>query len=142
MDVATISMPEDEADKHYREYLEVAKTRKEKYLDDLKKVYYALKKGKKVIDIYEAFKVTGVNDAGEPKLAISLADKKIVLFKKEIRGGGMFTDENGQSWRERVVDVRLPAETFTPWAKKDGTIATQSWEIERRDIETKVPLIP
>ena len=140
MDVATVSMPEDEADKHYREYLEVVKTHKEKYLDDLKKVYYALKKGKKIIDIYEAFKKTGANEAGEPKLAISQADKKFVTFRKEIRGGGMFADEAG--WQEKAVYVRLPAETFANWKDKDGNVAQQSYLIARKDIRTKVPLIP
>jgi hypothetical protein len=42
-------MPKAEAERHYKEYLETIKTRKEKYLEDLKQVYYHLSKGHKVL---------------------------------------------------------------------------------------------
>jgi len=140
MDVATVSMPEDEAEVVYKGYLEVVKTRKEKYLEDLKKVYYALSNGKKVIDIYEAFKKTGVGVDGNPKLAISPANERAVRFHKENRGGGMFTrDEDFH--QELVVDVRLPSQTFPEWEtdKQDG----RTWiSIKNQEISTNVPFIP
>src|SRR3990167_4980305 len=111
MDITTISMPEDEAEEIYKQYLEVVKTRKEKYLDDLKKVYHALKEGKKVIDIYEAFKKTGIKEDGNPKLAISPANERQVMFHKENQGAGLFTEQS--RWiNEKVIDVRLPGQTF------------------------------
>ena len=91
MDVTTISMPKKEAEKAYGEYLAIVKTRKEGYVKDLKKVYHALKEGKKVIDIYDAFKDTGVNEEGDPKLAIAIASEKSVFFFKEDSGAGIFS---------------------------------------------------
>ncbi len=139
MDVKTISMSESEAGEKYQEYLEAVKTRKEGYLKDLKKVYHALKQGKKVIDIYEAFKNTGVNEEGDPKLAISMADKSEVFFFKEDGGAGIFSKNK---WRdEYVVDVRLPGDTFPRWKmRKDPTFDRRI--IRREKITTKVPIVP
>ncbi len=143
MDVKTVSMPESEAEKHYKEYLEVVKTRKEKHLEDLKKVYKALKDGKKIIDIYDAFKKTGVGEDGSPKLAITQAHRKQAGFRKEAGGGGIFSSRTtGWNWQERVIDVRLPAETFPEWKDKKGEVPNYASEIERRDIVTKAPIVP
>ena len=139
MDVKTVSIPESEAEKIYKEYLAVVKVRKEKHLDDLKKVYKALKDGKKIIDIYDAFKNTGDGEDGNPKLAIAQANKKEVQFNKEVRGGGIFSDGG---WKELVVDVRLPAETFPEWKDEKGEIAGANYEIEDRSVITKAPISP
>lgn len=140
MDIATVSMPENEAEEVYRQYLKVVKTRKEKYLEDLKKVYHALKEGKKIIDIYEAFKKTGIKEDGNPKLAISPANERTVVFVKEAGGAGLFT-ENGRWVNEKVVDVRLPSQTFPEWETEK--VEGRSWEnIKDEKIVTNVPLIP
>lgn len=139
MDVTTISMSEEDADQKYQEYLEAVKTRKEKYLEDLKKVYHALKNGKKVIDIFKAFKDTGVNENGDPKLAICLANGNETRFEKERGGAGWFRPSG--TWRESVSDVRLPADTFPEW---NGEVVpgTQYRRISRSTLYTKVPLVP
>ena len=139
MDVATISMSEKEAGEKYKEYLEAVKTSKEKYVEDLKKVYHALKEGKKVIDIYEAFKKTGVNDEGDPKLAISVANLKSVFFFKEDGGAGIFSKDKWTN--EYVVDVRLPGDIFPRW-KMVKSPHGGSRDIKRRRITTKVPIVP
>ncbi|MCK5019117.1 MAG: hypothetical protein KAS32_18800 [Candidatus Peribacteraceae bacterium] len=142
MDVATISMPKKEAEKAYKEYLAIVKTRKEEYVEDLKKVYHALKEGKKVIDIYDAFKKTGVNEEGDPKLAIAMADKKEVWFFKEDGGAGIFSKDK---WRdEYVVDVRLPGDTFPRWKMIKSPHAYMKGErvIKRQKITTKIPIVP
>ena len=140
MDVTTVSMPEEEAEVVYKQYLEVVKTRKEKYLEDLKKVYLALKQGKQIIDIYEAFKKTGVKEDGNPKLAISPAHQKTVQFKKETGGAGLFSEN--KNWHQEVmIDVRLPGDTFPAWATEK--IENQTWSrIKNERIVTNVPLIP
>lgn len=139
MKVTTVSMVEKEAKEVYESYREVVKTRKEKYLKELKKVYHALKLGKKVIDIYDAFKDTGIGEDGNPKLAIAQAHKKEIFFRKEVRGGGIFNDGG---WKELVVDVRLPAETFAEWKNEKGKVATGGFDIANKEISTKVPIIP
>lgn len=134
-------MEEDDAEKAYKDYLAITKTRKEKYLEDLKKVYYALKNGKKVIDIFAAFKNTGVTETGDPKLAIAPANCKTILFKKESGGAGWFA-HNNSGWRESNIDVRLPGNTFPEWKLINPKERSVAWNLERRDITTKVPIIP
>jgi len=147
MDVKTIALPSEEAEEKYKEYLKAVKTRKEKYVEDLKKVYYALKEGRQVIDIYEAFKKTGVDETGDPKLAISVANEKSVFFFKEDGGAGIFSDNTGKD--ERVVDVRLPGDTFPRWKmmkNPNANAVENGWQpsriIRRRKITTKVPVVP
>ena len=143
MDVKTISMPKEEAKKAYKEYLAIVKTRKEEYVEDLKKVYHALKEGKKVIDIFAAFRDTGNNEEGDPNLAISVASEKSVFFFKEDDGAGIFTRK---SWRssynpeELVADVRLPGDTFPRWKMMKDNSGGRS--IKRQKITTKVPVVP
>lgn len=55
MNTPTLTISKEEAKKYYEEYLEAVKARKEnaeKYLDDLKQVYYHLSKGHRVLDIF------------------------------------------------------------------------------------------
>lgn len=142
----TITMPRKQAKMFYQDYLGAVKTRKEGYIKDLKQVYYHLSKGNKVLDIYEVFKKSGVNKAGEPKLAIALADVRSVEFRKLELGAGNFTSK-GSRWQSYVSDVALPAKTFPNW--KRGMVE-QNWgnppkkELEtiRKEISTKVPIVP
>ena len=131
-------MSKTEAGKHYKEYLEAVKTRKEKHLKDLKQVYFALKKGNKILDIYDAFKNTGVDEEQRPKLAIARADLKIIKFRKEDGGAGYFSDETG--WQTKVTDVILPGETFPNWEIE--VVNSNYRRIKDRDMETTVPVIP
>ncbi len=141
--VKTVSMPKDEAEKAYKEYLAIVRTRKEEYVDDLKKVYHALKEGKKVIDIYDAFKKTGVDETGDPKLAIAVANEKSVFFYKEDNGAGIFSKS---SWgnQEYVVDVRLPSDTFGRWKmiKSPHSYMKGQRVVKRQKITTKIPIVP
>lgn len=137
MDIATISMPENDADEIYQTYLEAVKTRKEKYLEDLKKVYHALKNGKKVVDIFEAFKITGINEKNEPKLAIAPANLKTVFFFKQSNGAGMFAKENSRWSRDSVGNVELPNATFGEhWASDEKN------NILNDNLQTNVPMVP
>jgi len=138
-DTPTITIPKEQAKSLYQDYLEVVKTRKEKYLKELKQVYYHLSKGKKVLDIYEVFKKSGVNKDGEPKLAIALANEKRVEFEKRELGSGRFITGTGKFW------VELPTGTFPKWKRK---WSTDNWQGKRRlqvvrpRISTKVPVVP
>lgn len=136
-------MPKKEAEKAYKEYLAIVKTRKEKYVEDLKKVYHALKEGKKVIDIYAAFRDTGNNEEGDPNLAIAVASEKSVFFFKEDGGAGIFSKS---SWHneEFAVDVRLPDDTFPGWKRIKSPHAYDNGRriIKRQKLTTKVPVVP
>lgn len=143
MGVTAVAMEQDDADKIYKEYLDITKKRSEKYLHDLKKVYKALKDGKKVIDVYKAFKDTGIREDRDrlPKLAIAQAHLKQVYFHKRENGAGVFT-ELRNSWTGRKADVELPITTFPDWRDKNGVVPERFWTIEERTVTTNVPIIP
>lgn len=143
MDVTKITMSKEEAEVAYKEYLEVVKVRKEKQYEDLKKVYRAISKGYKVIDIFDAFKRTS-SENNQPKLAIVRADSRQAFFQKELGGAGVFSDGNLSDWnrQEKVSDVRLPGETFSEWEMEDEARGRANWNIKERNIVTNVPLIP
>ena len=139
-------MPRKQAKIFYQDYLGAVKTRKEAYVKELKQVYYHLSKGNKVLDIYEVFKKSGVNEMGEPKLAIARADSRSVEFNKRDLGAGRFEG------RTDTYNVDLPTRTFPKWKTKinkeeAGYFENQYTEkgeryILRNKISTKVPIVP
>lgn len=139
----TITISKEKASEIYGEYKEAVKTRKEKIYHDLKKTYYHLSKGHKVLDIFEVFKKSGVDKRGEPKLAISVAGKREVHFCKEEGGAGIFY-ESGEKWNKSRV--RLPSNTFPQW--EGGKTGRKTWDgkeiigILRETVKTKVPIVP
>jgi hypothetical protein len=137
-----INISKAEAEKHYKEYLETVKTRKEKYLTDLKQVYYHLSQGHKVLDIYEVFKQSGVNKDGEPQLALCQADERQCGFRKQILGSGRFYGLKDGMWKKSAIS--LPSSTFGEWKTEKGK---DEWNkdddvIVRREIKTTVPIVP
>jgi hypothetical protein len=137
--VSSLEMSEEEAEKAYRDYSEAVKSRKEKYLEDLKKVYYNLKQGRKVIDIFDVMKRAGVNEQGEPRLAISIAGKPEVQFAKQAAGSGTFYKDE---LRDYVSDVQLPSGTFPDWERKKEEAPDRWTPIIREIIKTGVPIVP
>src|SRR3990167_4201987 len=147
MNTPTLQMDKEEAKKHYKEYLEAVKTRKEKYLEELKSVYYHLSKGERILDIYEVFKQSGVNEEGEPKLGIVRADAKKCVFHKQPLGAGRFSESI--NWQDQEVparfDVVLPSNTFLEWKTQEKPADVESWNFEtiiRRNVSTKTPICP
>lgn len=141
MDLAKVELSAEDAEAQYKTYLEIVKVRKEKQYEDLKKVYRALKNGYKVIDIFKAFEDTGVNENGDPKLAIAQADKRTVFFQKTLGGGGRFSNDSN-SWKEYVTDVELPGGLLPEWTMADESKGRSTWNIKDRSLQTNVPLIP
>ena len=136
MRLKAITMPRERAEREWKAYLALLKTRKETYLKELKQAYYHMKKGRKILDIYEVFKATGVNENEEPKLAVAPADVKEVFFEKRNPGAGVFTDDPWKRWNRRAV--RLPDNTFPEWTR-DGQY---DWQIKDEKLKTTVPIIP
>lgn len=136
-------MPKDKAEEHYKEYLEVVKTRKEKQYEDLKQVYLHLSKERKVLDIYEVFKKSGLNENGEPMLAIAPANCKEISFEKMPNGSGTFTPYT--RWQKaQKDDVHLPTNTFEGWKveKRPTDWDPNREEIVRPRVQTNVPIVP
>lgn len=118
------------------------KKRKETLYRDLQKVYGHLQHGKKIIDLFEAMKKGGLNQDGDPKLAIARADLKQIYCHKNERGGCMFSQYESSWNRHKGTkisgDLTIPGGTFT-WI-----IDTSSgWrKIKNERIKAPVPLIP
>lgn len=142
----TIGMPEAQAKELYQEYSKEIKKRgddAEKYLKELKSIYYHLSQGHKVIDIFEVFKKSSLKENGDTELAIARADLKNVFFHKQSMGAGTFSVAESK-WGGGAMDVSLPSGTFPEWKMID---APTEWNptrkvIEREVLQTKVPLIP
>ena len=147
MKAPTIQIEKGKAKEIYNEYLEAVKTRKEQYIKDLKQVYYHLSKGEKILDIYEVFKQSGVNEDGEPKLGIVRADASKCVFHKQSLGAGRFSESI--DWRDKEIparfDVILPSNTFPEWKTQEQSPDVENWDfhpIIRRNIQTKTPICP
>jgi hypothetical protein len=137
MKIKQIRVPKAKAKEKWLEYNEIVKHRKEKYLRDFKALYFHLKNGKKVIDVFEAIKFAGLNEKNEPKLAISKADATEVIFVKRNKGRGYFSREN---YKGTKYDVSLPDNTFQiKWARMKT-----SWgrDIKNEKLKTSVPIVP
>lgn len=134
--VKPIILPRKVARKKWKEYVEASKIHGDKYIKELKGLYYHLKEDRKVIDIFEAFKFAGLNDKDEPKLAICRANEKTVIFEKESNGRGFFKPDRWNYKSKEIVS--LPVNTY----KNFPLIAGSRWEIINSKIRTKVPIIP
>ena len=136
-DLKCIEMTKEEAQKEWEEYREVLRDRKEKYLEDMYSCLSQMRRGRKIIDLFEVMKEVGVNEKQQPKLAIAKADESNVTFHKKEQGRGTF-----ESGRESNY-IWLPEKTFPEWNKIKPNEA-HSWQnefIEER-LRAKVPIVP
>lgn len=135
MKIEKLAMSKKKAEKELKEYKEAIKTKNEKYLKQMKRMYHFLAKGEKVIDIFDVMKKAGVRD-GLPKIAISKADRKEIIFRKKRLGAGAFgfISNSSSSWRREFRgQVVLPSGTFRFKRKKPN---------EKIAFQAKVPIIP
>ena len=102
-------MVKEEAREKWKEYVEACKLNPDdKFLVDMKNVYNQLKSGRKVIDIYEVFQRSGVDDDFQPKMAICPADAKVGYFRYNKDGEIVFSDRQLSHWDEPVKkDVKI-----------------------------------
>lgn len=141
MKIEQIEMTKEEAKKEYDVYKDAVKTNKEHYIEIMKKAFYHLKNGRKIIDIYKAMKKAGIDKDGRPRLALSRADFVNCEFKKEDTGRGVFF--SGSTWRNKNVSLSLPTDTFPAWEREEVIRNNQKWmRIMESELITKVPLVP
>jgi hypothetical protein len=141
--VKPIVLSRDKARKEWKEYVELCKEHNEPYLKDLKGLYYHLKQERKVIDIFEAFKLAGVNDKLEPKLAICKANSKTCYFEKGRNGNGTFKYyqrwNGGRRKEDYSFQVTFPDKTFPDFPLEKNS----TWKLEEpKELKTVVPIVP
>jgi hypothetical protein len=130
--VRPIRLPRKIARQKWKEYIEASKIHGDKYLKELKGLYYHMKEDRKVIDIFEAFKFTGLNEKNEPKLAIAKADSKYITFVKQDRKRGYFSEYKNKD------SVCLPENTFTVDFPR---VPNSNWNFINERIRTRVPIV-
>jgi hypothetical protein len=141
-------MEKEKAVEKWQEYIEEEQTNNSKQIRQLRRIYYYLKQGKRVVDIYESFKKCPLNEDGEPRLAIAPANAKNVRLVKHDGGAGTFRDFDKAQWgrgsKRTKNEVRLPAGTFQKWKVETGSDGNPVglWNSQRRNVSTIVPMIP
>lgn len=139
-EISTMKMPKAQAKEEWKKYCEVLKTRKEKFLKIMKDAHYQMKEGRELLDIYKVMKETGLNENGEPRLAIARADLKEVYFEKRDTGTGAYGTELHWNGVKRDKDqIELPQKTFDIHWKREGN---STWQIDKKVLKTRVPIIP
>jgi hypothetical protein len=144
MEVEQLAIPKKKAEQEYDTYKQEIRYAKTQFNKDMLSLYAHMKHGGKVIDLWEAMKLAGLNKDGDPKLAITNADSPKVRFTKEWRyqngvevsDGGTFRPL-GYSYRTRENHkIVIPKEFFPDWPKD------AKGNIVRREIETITPIVP
>ena len=112
MNVSTLVVTQEEAAMKLQQYKSLADRRRVAEDDKLESLYQAVSKGARVLSLISAFQQTGLNDKGQPKLAIARSDWKDVRFESEqtwARHGGRFSLPNSRS---KAQQISLPIGTF------------------------------
>lgn len=151
--VQTLTTTVAEARTLYEEYRTALKTHKDQYLHDLKTVYGHMKHGRAVLDVWQAFRDTGLDANGDPKIAIAQSSAARVFMRKRQDGGAVFTVREipwrrGEGLRNGrgpngtfKEDVVLPAGSFT-WPLEPPAPG-RTWQVVRREnLATTVPVVP
>ena len=134
--VKPIGMDKAKAKEAWKEYCAGLKGKKGAWLKEYwaaKYAYFNLKEGKKILDVFEAFKKAGLNNLGYPRLAIAPISQRRVWFKNNRDGSGEFL--NKSSWNASYAQenyVKLPI----------GTFAFPQVEFKALQLDAAVPLIP
>ena len=145
MEVEQLAIPKKKAQEEYEAYKQELRYAKTQFNRDMLSFYAHMKHGGKVIDLWEAMKLAGLNKDGDPLLAITNADSPKVRFIKDytwqnnitVSNGGIFVPI-GYSYRMRQNHkIVIPKGFFPDW-QKDPKIGS----ILRHEIETLTPIVP
>ena len=140
MNVSTLTMPQEVALQKLEQYQMIPQTKRTPEDIALIRVFRAASKGSRVINIIDAFRQTGLNEKGQPKLAIARADLSTIFFEKQasFKSGLGWRDSftNSRTWRDRSkpASVFLPIDAFVPEDRRG--------EITSKTLASAVPHIP
>ena len=137
MDVGTITVERSEALKMWQKYQ--AHRHNENAIDaEIERTYKLIANGKVMIDALAAIVTAGLNEAGQPKLAIGRADQKFTFCDLRHDGGVVMYAGNVDRWNQRpdprpnmaaTLRFDFPADTFPRIDR-------------RRELQALIPHIP
>jgi hypothetical protein len=115
MNVNTITIGRNEALQKlaaYRGLNAIQKTVEDQRLESL---YKAVANGARVLNLVEAFRASGLNELGQPKLAIAVASWRTVYFSpgsNRFRGVSDFWRQESTTPTAKFYEIKLPSDTF------------------------------
>lgn len=120
MEIETLQISPEEVEKELHTLQEGIKegyiSKQSKLVRDLLAIYGHLKHKNKIINVFEAFSKSGLNEAGHPKLAIVRADSAWCHLYKQKNGGAIFSTARKDQWNTnasfREGDINLPRGSF------------------------------
>lgn len=134
MELATITMPKDEARKAFLEYRTAVRERHNDEDQAIMRGYKWLSEGKQVLSLRETMSTGGLDEKGLPKLAICRADAQWCLVKMGSWGDATFHVNEGHPNSHTRLYVRLADGTFPQVSR-----ATRNYPWTARSM---VPIIP
>jgi hypothetical protein len=138
MKIETFQEVQATANKKWHEYNQACKKSGNPLYKDLKKLYYQLRKGKKIIDINKVIPTGGVHENYHPKLAIAPATNKEIHCIYEREGHVAF--KQNTTWRIEPGDIYIRnGLPVIPW---EHLPMVGEWRSHRLQLTAPVPLIP
>ena len=150
METDVLTVPREKAVKELADLKELFKThghlKDDKTYRDLQRAYGHMKHGGKIIDVHTAISKAGLNDKGNPLVAVCRADAKICYITKDTNGSAIFSGINPGRWGQHTArkvhgEIRIKSDSFE-WKNRSGTKAEYNSDIHGRVCKTIVPLIP
>ncbi len=121
MNVSTYTIEPEVAYKKLEVYQNIPESKRSDDDNAMIQIYKQAIKGKRIVNVLEAFKQTALNELGQPKLALARATWRTVFFQPETRwsnnalvsmGGGRFMSERSIYAHHTYKRVILPQDTW------------------------------
>lgn len=107
-----------------------------KHLKLAARAYYHMKKGRGVLDVFQAIKKAGLNADSEPRLAIAPSDLTKGCFRKSYDGTCGYYYARGGRWDHEKQYLSVPEGTFPNGWRKQGQ------PVVRPTISSPCPIVP
>ena len=114
--IETVQMPKGAAAAALKEYQGLIRGQLTKADQLAKKAYRELAKGRRIVNLLDAFRMTGIDEHQRPRLAIARADwPKVWATRRWARGGTRvyaFAGGDGGTWARSAGMMEVPPEIF------------------------------
>lgn len=129
MDLATITMPRNEARAKFLEYRRAVRDRHDAEDEAIMRGYKALAAGSQLVELAATIRAGGVDEQHRPRLAVARADAEFCWMTRSRTGAVEFSTREQWDWRHRREVRRFPSGTLpeispaVPWSSWDRHMA-------------------
>lgn len=128
MEVVTIEQAQEEAKVEWKEYCKAIRENVPndaeymKYYKSIKNALYYLSQGKQIIDLEESMRAAGLDEQGNPNIAIMRAHVSEVYFEWDWRLGGIFYDRHrvDRWWHTQRYKILVDSSLFDRGVRPHG----------------------